>query len=1007
MNDNSSSKVGQIAVELGFINQTQLNECMALQKQLQEIGIKELLGHVMLKKNYLTKEQLQAILRTAGLYKEIIPGYEIISKLGSGGMGVVYRAKHITTERPTALKLLSPTAAKDEDYIKRFIREAKIASSINHPNIVTTYDVGEYEGRYYIAMEYIDGVTVKSMLDNAAISEKEATRIVRDVALALDEISKTGIVHRDIKPENIMLTREGVVKLCDFGLAKITNTPGQSLTQSGLTLGTPYYMSPEQIKEEKNLDIRSDFYSLGASYFHMLVGKVPFDGETPSAILAKHLTEAPPSPKSLNKKVSPEASAVCLRMLDKQRQKRYQTSESLLADLNELLSDSPDKNISAMKDHMGETMEMSAQLEGGASNFKKVIYSGVLVLIIAALAYAFWPEGERNNNSVADSGDRTNVSDQNPQTLDEREKQAKSLFEEISMLFKQQDYFIVRDKLMALSKDYSNTKLYADKSSEIQQMKNYVENGFVETQNELDKLESMFNKVRNKRKEINKFKNHYDKFVGAYSKFINEEQNGRLSKLYDRYEQYEKYMGDLLVAQKSYENSEYSELLLRRLNELRFPDDKENDFYEYLDPPAQNNLITMSKQTEKEIEVGRLLREAQICKDTNNYAGLNQKVSTINQYKDTNTYNKHKNVIREYDELIKTIGKNSLERDAEIILSEADDFKTRGIYREALKRYTKLLDLYPTTTVVQTKKEEISAKIAELKRTFELQRETEAEGKYKEFKLAFEKEEWERARELLGEIGEYKDTKFISEKDRDLKRADADVEYNLKNVTLLDLPGNPKYKPNWQIWTSEKKPFDNYLNKIRIKEEKEMNSIIFTKKSNHTQKVPVGGNGVVVYTPITKSIDNESLLELKMTVSIYSDKFDKSFIKMPPHEKIKHKKEILSKFFLGIGLVLFDNWKPKLFIVRKDEMVPDSILDKEGGFLTVRVLLRPDDLPSQIKKDFVKEIVKGKKSELKHGVFFISRYLEELLDAMDSSCAIKIKQIVISKSVPEPRDRKF
>ncbi len=228
--------------------------------------------------------------------------YEIQRKLGSGGMADVYFAVHEGLHRPAAIKVLRPSLAADGANLQRFMQEARAAASLVHPNIVQVYDVGQQDqdestgqtSIRYIAQEYVAGTNLRQYLEqHGTLSIREALSVLLQTLAALNKSASAGIVHRDIKPENILLTADGDVKVTDFGLARLLHDDPQ-LTRAGTTLGTPMYMSPEQLQDGE-VDVRSDLYSLGVTLFHMLAGKPPFSGETPLALAMQHVQATPPN----------------------------------------------------------------------------------------------------------------------------------------------------------------------------------------------------------------------------------------------------------------------------------------------------------------------------------------------------------------------------------------------------------------------------------------------------------------------------------------------------------------------------------------------------------------------------------------------------------------------------------------------------------------------------------------------------------------------------------------
>ncbi|MEO9594423.1 serine/threonine-protein kinase [Rhodopirellula bahusiensis] len=222
--------------------------------------------------------------------------YQVLRRLGSGGMADVYAAKHLKLRRDAALKVLRRTPQTSQEDLQRFEREAQAAASLNHPSIVQVYEIGDHQGTHFIAQELIDGSNLKQCLQQSGqFTAKDGIEILRCVTEALVVAHKAGVTHRDIKPENIMRSGDGAIKVTDFGLARVlsnTDASAADLTRAGLTLGTPRYMSPEQIQGHK-VDGRSDLYSLGVTLYHLLAGQPPFDAEEPLALAVKHLHEMP------------------------------------------------------------------------------------------------------------------------------------------------------------------------------------------------------------------------------------------------------------------------------------------------------------------------------------------------------------------------------------------------------------------------------------------------------------------------------------------------------------------------------------------------------------------------------------------------------------------------------------------------------------------------------------------------------------------------------------------
>ncbi len=299
--------------------------------------------------------------------------FRILKKLGQGGMGAVYLAHQVSLDRKCALKVMSPAIAENKTFVERFIREARAMAKIEHPNVVRCYAVGEDKGINYVAMELIDGSSMQDWIDTKNILELgDALHITIVCAQALAHAHKMKIIHRDIKPDNILVTKNGAVKLADLGLAKATDDD-QSMTQSGTGLGTPLYMPPEQARNAKYVDLRSDIYALGCTLYKFLTGTAPYKADsTLELILAKEKGKFTPAAK-LNKSVPAKLDLMIDKMIAKDKQYRYQSCEELLQDLlslgleNQSLSfiESDEKVVlgSASPSSVQSSLQTAAQLQ--------------------------------------------------------------------------------------------------------------------------------------------------------------------------------------------------------------------------------------------------------------------------------------------------------------------------------------------------------------------------------------------------------------------------------------------------------------------------------------------------------------------------------------------------------------------------------------------------------------------------------------------------------------------
>lgn len=259
--------------------------------------------------------------------------YEILERIGSGGMSDVYKAKCHKLNRYVAIKVLKPEYSEDKTFVSKFRAEAQAAAGLMHANIVNVYDVGEENGIYYIVMELVEGITLKKYIEKKGVlGVREAVSIAIQVAQGIDAAHKHNIVHRDIKPQNIIISKEGKVKVTDFGIARAAS----SNTINSSVMGSVHYISPEQARGGYS-DARSDIYSLGITIFEMLTGTVPFDGDSTVAVAVQHIQDEIPAPSTVAADIPLSIDRIVIKCTQKKPDRRYQTAAELITDLKKLL----------------------------------------------------------------------------------------------------------------------------------------------------------------------------------------------------------------------------------------------------------------------------------------------------------------------------------------------------------------------------------------------------------------------------------------------------------------------------------------------------------------------------------------------------------------------------------------------------------------------------------------------------------------------------------------------
>ncbi len=400
MSTQTNKLLAQLAHSSGLASADQINHSIGLIKQQRKAGHRVSLDAMLVQEGVLSPDQAAGLLTQVASQISALPaaegpavsparasseqdsddslcgttlgGYKIISRLGAGAMGVIYKAEQIALERVVALKMLNESLADDAAFVNRFLAEACSVAALNHPNLIQIFDVVNDDKRVYFSMEFIEGESVGALLDRQnKLDLAMALDIVIQIASALGEAHQTGIIHRDVKPDNILLTTAGVAKLSDLGIAKRDDQTSGDVEQQGM-VGTPYYVSPEQAFDSDEVDARADFYSLGATFFHLVTGEVPYSGRTAGAIFMKQAKLPTPEVSDLDPGLPIEINRVIRQMMDKNPDNRYPHAAALVEALEDIRQGLSRKQATRQgKLKLGERMtRIEAPAETQASAFE-------------------------------------------------------------------------------------------------------------------------------------------------------------------------------------------------------------------------------------------------------------------------------------------------------------------------------------------------------------------------------------------------------------------------------------------------------------------------------------------------------------------------------------------------------------------------------------------------------------------------------------------------------------
>jgi serine/threonine protein kinase len=372
---NLDTEVGKLVVDMGLATSTELDFCREQQKQSSDPNQRSL-ADLLVEHSFITVNQAKRIRSQLEDRKGTsqIPGYQLMGRIGRGAMATVYKARQLSLDRIVAIKVLPRKMSESKEFVDRFYMEGKAAAKLSHPNIVQAIDVASTpDGYHYFVMEYIEGKTLYDLMaappagDGHVFSEAEALDVTIQIADALAHSHERGLIHRDVKPKNIILAPGGTAKLTDLGLARAQDDKAAAESEAGKAYGTPYYISPEQIRGEVDIDYRADIYSLGATMYHLVTGRPPFEADTPSAVMHKHLKQPLKPPDHINTALSAGISEIIEVAMAKKREDRYASTRDMLEDLRAVQTgQSPTHarrsvNLDAMKqlEETGKTVDLT------------------------------------------------------------------------------------------------------------------------------------------------------------------------------------------------------------------------------------------------------------------------------------------------------------------------------------------------------------------------------------------------------------------------------------------------------------------------------------------------------------------------------------------------------------------------------------------------------------------------------------------------------------------------
>jgi serine/threonine-protein kinase len=343
----ADTEFAKLILDLGLATPSEVEYCRTQQKHGSDPNARSI-ADLLVENNFVTINQIKRLKPQVSEKKRSsinIPGYELIKKLGKGAMGTVYMARQVSLKKIVAIKILLPKMGQSPDFVERFYKEGQAAARLSHPNMVQAIDVGSTpppDQIHYFVMEYIEGKSLYDiMAEGHSFSEAEALDIMIQVGDALAQAHTRGLIHRDVKPKNIMFTPQGVAKLTDLGLARDIDDKAAAKEEAGKAYGTPYYISPEQIRGDVDIDFRADIYSMGATFYHLVTGRPPFEGDSPATVMHKHLKQALVPADHVNTALSTGIGEIIDVAMAKRREERYASMDKMVEDMRAVRLNKP------------------------------------------------------------------------------------------------------------------------------------------------------------------------------------------------------------------------------------------------------------------------------------------------------------------------------------------------------------------------------------------------------------------------------------------------------------------------------------------------------------------------------------------------------------------------------------------------------------------------------------------------------------------------------------------